>query len=200
MLVARLGEKTYRGAFSVASIAALWWLIREYGRAPYRPLWVTPEALSYLPVLVMPLSLVLLAGAFLAPAAPAGAGDLPRQHVARGVQRVTRHPFLWSVVLWASVHLLVRPDVGSVLFFGSLGLTALRGSFDIDRKRRRAEPEAFARWEAVTSNVPLGALLARRNRLVASEVGGPVMLGLVLTLAAIGLHPSLFGSAALPGR
>jgi uncharacterized membrane protein len=201
-LVARVGEKTYRGGFSIASVLALWWLIHEYGRAPYHLLWVTPRALAYLPLLLMPLAFTLLAGAFMVPSPTVvGAeGLLLKPDAARGVLRITRHPFLWSAVLWAVAHLLVRADIGSYLFFGSLGLTALRGTFDIDRKRRRTHPQAFAQFEGLTSNVPLAALLSRRTRLVAAELRWPVVLGLVLALGAIALHPHIFRVSALPWR
>jgi uncharacterized membrane protein len=200
-LVGRFGEKAYRGAFSLASAAALWWLIVEYGRAPYRPLWAPPLALSYLPALVMPLACVLLVGAFTVPNPTSAGGErhLAGADATRGVLRVTRHPFLWSAVLWSSAHLLANPDLGSALFFGSMGLTALRGTFDIDRKRRRTHAEDFARFEAVTSNVPLAAVFAGRNRLVARELMLPLGLGLALSLVMALLHPFVFRASAVPG-
>ena len=200
-LVGRVGEKAYRVSFSLASLGVLWWLVREFGRAPYRQLWITPTALSYVPLLIMPLAFVLLAGAFLVPSPTTAGGEkiLLREDAARGVLRITRHPFLWSAVLWATAHLLARADPGSLLFFGSLGLTALRGTFDIDRKRRRTHPEAFARFEAVTSNVPLAAVFAGRTRLVFAELWRPLVLGLALALGVIALHAQLFGASAVPG-
>ncbi len=200
-LVARIGEKAFRSAFSVASVAALWWLISEYRLAPYRRLWPVPEWLGYLPMLLMPLAFILLAGAYTVPSPTLAGGEkaLLEVDAARGVLRITRHPFLWSVVLWAGVHLLVNADMGSYLFFSSMGLTALRGSFDIDRKRRRTHAQAYARFEAVTSNVPLAALLAGRTRLVTRELWWQVALGLLLALVALELHPRVLGVPAIPG-
>ena len=199
LLVARVGDKAYRGGFSLASLGGLWWLIHEYRAAPFRSLWLTPGALYIVPLVLMPVALVLLVGAFTAPSPTALGGEplLAQATPARGVQRVTRHPFLWSVVLWTVAHLAVNADVGSLLFFGSLGLTALRGSFDIDRKRRRAIPEGFARFEAVTSNVPFVALLTGRTQLVLRELWLPVLLGLAVAVAAVALHAQLFGAPAL---
>jgi uncharacterized membrane protein len=200
-LVGRFGEKAFRSGFSLASVAALWWLVVEYRRAPFRLLWLVPDWLGYVPVLVMPLALILLVGAYTVPSPTLAGGEkaLLEADAARGVLRITRHPFLWSVVLWASVHLLVNADVGSYLFFSSMGLTALVGSFDIDRKRRRTHAEAYARFEAVTSNVPLVALLTGRTRLSARELWWQVALGLLLTLGVIALHPRILGVPALPG-
>jgi uncharacterized membrane protein len=200
-LVGRFGEKAYRGGFSLASLASLWWLVSEYRGAPFHPLWVPPRALYFVPIALVPLACVFLVGAFTVPSPTAVGGEkhLADAEPARGLLRVTRHPFLWSAVLWAAAHLLVNVDVGSLLFFGSLGITALRGAFDIDRKRRRSNPAQFAQFEAKTSNVPFAALLAGRNRLVLRELWLPLALGLALAVGAAALHPRFFGAAVVPG-
>jgi uncharacterized membrane protein len=200
-LIERFGDKAYRGGFSLASLASLLWLIHEYGRAPYAPLWVTPRALSFVPLLVVPLAFVLLVGAFTVPSPTAVGGEkvLLAERPARGVQGITRHPFLWSAVLWSAAHVLVNVDTGSLLFFGSLGVTALRGTFDIDRKRRRTHPDEFARFEAQTSNLPFAALLGGRSRLELRELWLPLVLGLALAAGTIALHARFFGASAIPG-
>lgn len=199
-LIERFTEKTYRAAFSVASLGSLWWLVQEYRQAPFVPLWIVPEALYFVPIVLVPIAFVLLAGAFTVPNPTSVGGEklLQAEEPARGVLRVTRHPFLWSVVLWSVAHVLVNADPSSMLFFSSLGLTALRGTFDIDRKRRRHSPADYLRFEARTSNLPLAALLAGRNRLHMREVWLPLALGLALALGTVALHPRLFGATALP--
>lgn len=201
VLVGRFGDKAYRGGFSLASLASIWWLVSEYRGAPFLQLWVPPWPLYFVPVALVPVAFVLLVGAFTVPSPTAVGGEkhLAEAEPARGLLRLTRHPFLWSVVLWATAHLLVNADAGSLLFFGSLGVTALRGTFDIDSKRRRSNPAEFARFEAMTSNVPFAALLAGRNRLVLREVWLPLALGLALALGAVALHPHFFGASAVPG-
>jgi protein-S-isoprenylcysteine O-methyltransferase Ste14 len=42
-----------------------------------------------------------------------------------GIVRVTRHPFLIGVGLWAVVHLVANGDVASFIFFGAFAVTAL---------------------------------------------------------------------------
>jgi uncharacterized membrane protein len=200
-LIERFGEKAYRGGFSLASVAALLLLIYAYRGAPYQLLWLAPGWLYYVPIVLVPLALVLLVGAFTVPN-PTGVGGekfLSAAEPARGMLRVTRHPFLWSTVVWSLAHALVNPDAGSLLFFGSLGLTSLRGCFDIDAKRRRTNPEEFSRFEARTSNVPFAAIASGRNSLVARELWLPVALGLALAFAAVALHPRFFGAPAAPG-
>lgn len=199
-LVRRFGEKAYRGGFSLASIASLWWLVHEYRQAPFVPLWVTPPPLTFVPLVLVPLALTLFVGAFTVPNPTSVGGEklLSKSEPARGMLRVTRHPFLWSVVLWALAHCLVNADIGSQLFFASLGVTALRGAFDIDGKRRRTNPEEFARFEAKTSNVPFVALAQGRATLVSRELLLPVLLGLALGAGTIALHGRLFGASAVP--
>ncbi|HEX2876486.1 MAG TPA: NnrU family protein [Polyangiaceae bacterium] len=201
VLVNRFGDKAYRGGFSLASVASLWWLVSEYRGAPFHPLWVTPSALRFVPLVLVPVAFVFLVGAFTVPNPTSVGGEkhLDDAEPARGLLRVTRHPFLWSVVLWASAHLLVNADVGSLLFFGSLGLTALRGAYDIDRKRRLSHPQQFERFERVTSNVPFAAVVAGRGRLVLREVWLPLVLGMALALGAVALHPHFFGASVVPG-
>jgi len=199
-LIARFGEKAYRGGFSLSSIASLWWLVMEYRGAQFVPLWLVPRPLYYLPLVLVPVAFVFLVGAFTVPSPTAVGGErfLANAEPARGLLRVTRHPFLWSVVLWSLAHLLVNGDTGSLIFFSSLGVTALRGTFDIDRKRRRTSSEEFARFEAKTSNVPFAAVLQGKNRPVMREVWLPLVLGLALALGAAALHPHFFGAAVLP--
>lgn len=200
LLIERFGEKAYRGGFSLASVASLWWLVSEYRGAPFHPLWLAPRPLYFVPLALVPLALVFLVGAFTVPSPTSVGGEkhLAAGDAARGLLRVTRHPFLWAVTLWATAHLLVNVDAGSLLFFSSLGVTALRGAFDIDRKRRRSNPVEFARFEATTSNVPFAALLAGKNRLVLRELWLPVGLGLAVTLAAVAFHARFFGAPAIP--
>ncbi len=200
-LLERFGEKAYRGGFSLASLVALLALIYAYRGAPYQLLALPPLALYYVPITLIPLALVFLVGAFMVPSPTSVGGEkhLADAEPARGLLRVTRHPFLWAVVVWSAAHLLVNWDVGSLVFFSSLGLTALRGTFDIDRKRRRTHPDGFERFAAVTSNVPFAAIAGRRNRLVLREVWLPLLLGLALAIGAVALHPRFFGAPAVPG-
>jgi uncharacterized membrane protein len=200
VLVRRFGDKRYRGGFSFASLASLWWLTSEYRGVAFRPLWSTPRFLYALPLVLVPAACVLLVGAFLVPNPTAVGGErhLFGTDSVKGVLSVTRHPFLWAVVLWATAHLLVNPDLASLIFFCSLGVTALRGTFDIDRKRRRTHPVEFARFEAATSNVPFAALLSGRARAVPGQLWLPLLLGLGLALGAVVLHPHFLGVSAIP--
>jgi uncharacterized membrane protein len=199
-LVRRLGEPGFRGAFSLLSLLSLVWMCMAYARTPCSPLWATPAALYYLPLLVMPPAFVLLAGAFSVPN-PTIVGKesaLEAEDSARGVLRITRHPFLVAVALWSGVHLLVNGNLASLLFFGSLFLTAVFGTRDIDRKRMRHSPAAFSRYRERSSVVPFLAIARGKNRLVLRELGVPLAVGAVLTLLALAFHDQLFYVSAIP--
>ena len=190
-----IGERAFQAVFSVLSLASLWFLIASYRKASFYPLWFAPQPIHWLPLAVMPLALVLLVGSFSVPN-PTRVGAervLQRTDAARGVLRITRHPFLWSVALWSGAHLLVTGHVAAILFFGSLLLTALRGTSSIDEKRRRTNKAEFARYAEITSNLPFAAIISGRNRLKWSELWVPAVIAALLTAVILHLHLRAFG-------
>jgi uncharacterized membrane protein len=199
LLVSAIGEKPFKGLFSVISLGALVWMVMAYD-APSSPLlWEPPEILAYLPLVAMPLALILLA-AGVSTSNPTSLGQekvLTRKTPARGIVRVTRHPIQWAILLWSGSHILANGDQGSLLFFGGFFLLALTGPFLIDRKRKAtlgADWEAFA---AATSNVPFAAILTGRNSLKLGEIGWlRIAVGLLLYAGFILAHPWMFGVTA----
>ncbi|MEZ5859488.1 MAG: NnrU family protein [Geminicoccaceae bacterium] len=128
-LIERVGERLYRLLFSLVSVVALVWLIIAYGRAPTAPLSFGAPAAG-LPALVMPIALLLLVTASPQPN-PTAVGQAPDPDApqpARGMLRVTRHPLMWGIALWAASHLLANPDTASVVFFGAFVVLALGGA------------------------------------------------------------------------
>jgi uncharacterized membrane protein len=198
-LLGRIGEKGFRGLFSLLSLASLAFLIDTYRKAPFYPLWFTPKPLHWLPLVVMPFALVLLVGAFSVPNATAVGAEkvLQRTDAARGVLRITRHPFLWSVAIWSGAHLLVTGHVSAILFFGSLCVTALRGTSSIDEKRRRTNRAEFLRYVEITSNFPFAAIVQAKNRLVLRELWVPLIIAALLLAVILHLHARMFGFSPL---
>jgi uncharacterized membrane protein len=120
--------------------------------------------------------------------------------MARGITRITRHPFLWGVALWALTHLIVNGDVASLILFGSLLALALGGPLSIDAKRRRQFPEQWAQFASVTSDVPFAAIAAGKNQLgpALAEIGfGRLLLAVAVYGVVFYLHgvlgPPLMG-------
>ncbi len=197
VLAARLGEGGFRALFSLASVAAIWFLVSRYNAAPTTPLWFAPGWLRWVLALLMLPAFVLLVAAFTTPNPTMAGGEraLATGGV-RGIQRVTRHPMLWAFALWAAVHVLGNGDTASLVFFGAFLVTALAGMPSIDAKLARRDPAAWARLAPATSILPFGAILAGRNRLVPREIGWlPPVLGLVLWAALLHFHGRLFGVA-----
>jgi uncharacterized membrane protein len=200
VLVKAIGERAFRGLFSLASLVLLVVLWLAYRSAPCAPLWVLPRLFGWLPLFVMPFALFFMVGAFSTPnpTSVGGEGALSRVEPAQGVLRITRHPFLWGVVLWASVHLLVLGGAASLWFFGSFLLTAGLGTRSIDRKRGASQGASWERYRGTTSNLPFAAILRGRNRLVLRELRTPALIAVGLTLALLASHRSVFGVSPLP--
>lgn len=197
-LVEAIGEKAYLGAYSAVSFVTLGWMAWAYGRAPVLPLWEIP-GVELWPLAVMPFALVLLASGVMTrnPSAVGQAGALKTEEPARGIMRVTRHPVMWGIALWAAVHVLARGDAASLIFFGSFLVLALAGTRLIDARKADSLGEEWARFAAVTSNVPFTAIVEGRNRFSAGEIGAKRMgVGLALYALVVFLHPWLFGVRA----
>jgi uncharacterized membrane protein len=175
-LITRLGENAYRGLFSVASLVGLIWMIYAYRHAPTQELWPTPHGLrgvGYALVLIG----FLLAIIGLATPSPTQTGGEARLSgggdPVRGIVRITRHPFLWGVALWALVHVVMNGDLASLVLFGSLLVLSLGGPASIDHKRQRLLGARWTAFAQATSSVPFAAILGGRNSLYAalSEIG-----------------------------
>jgi uncharacterized membrane protein len=108
--------------------------------------------------------------------------------IARGMVRITRHPFLWGVALWALVHLIVNGELAALILFGALLLLALGGTASIDAKRRRAFGDQWTQFATATSNIPFAAIAAGRNQLVPALVE----IGVWRPLVAIGVYALAF--------
>jgi uncharacterized membrane protein len=193
-LAARLGEIGFRGLFSVLSALGLGAMIWAYTRAPLVWLWPPGPALNAIAALVMLPAFILLVAA-LRPSNPtmAGAdmllGDLLPDI---GITRVTRHPMLWSFVLWAVAHMIANGDVATLLLAGAILLTALNGMVSIDRKKRRRLGEAYAAFERKTSVIPFAAILQGRNEFRFREIGWlTVAAALLLYAGVVWLHGRL---------
>lgn len=189
-----LGERAWLGLYSLAAFATIGWMAWAYGKAPFHPLW---PGLRLLPLAVMPVALLLLVAGLMTrnPSAVRQEGALKYAEPARGMIRVTRHPVMWSIMLWAASHILARGDLASLVFFGGFLLVAALGTFLIDARKARALGEDWKRFAAATSNVPFGAIAAGRNRFVAGEIRWRVVLiAAVAYVVLLAAHGPVFGT------
>jgi uncharacterized membrane protein len=194
-LVAKIGERGFRGLFSLLSVVALAWIIMAYVGAPVVEVFQPTKGMKHLSFTLVLIAFLFAVLGVLTPN-PSSVGQellLARENPAVGIQRVTRHPFLWGVMLWSAGHLISNGDAASLLFFGSFLLTAAVGTVQIDAKRRRLQPDNFARYEAATSNLPFAAILSKRTKIALGEIGyWRIAVALGLYGVALYLH-TLFG-------
>jgi len=123
--VARIGERSWKGIYALASLAGFVLLVWGYGQARQQPvvLWTTPVALRHL---AGPLTLA----AFILLAASQVQGNL--------IQAKLQHPLLLGTKLWAFAHLLANNTLADVLLFGSFLLWAVL-AYRSARRRGRVE-------------------------------------------------------------
>lgn len=204
-LIARLGEGPYLGLFSLGSAAILTWLGFAYGGARHAPdnelVWMADPAMRYVQLVLQFVAVFLIVVGLTTPnpTSVKQEGVLARPDAVQGILRITRHPFLWGVALWALGHLLVNGDAASLILFGSLLALALAGTAGIDAKRKRLQGLKWDPFAVQTSNVPFLAIVQGRQRLSLGEMGWwRIALAVAIWAALTWGHGHIFGVAALP--
>jgi uncharacterized membrane protein len=202
-IVGAIGETPYMGLFSLASLGGIVWLILSYNAAfaaGSEMLWNLGPGVSHLGIIVVALAFLFVVSGLLTPN-PTGVGQLAAvASEPTGVLRITRHPFLWGVAIWAAFHVAANGDTASVLFFGTFLVLAVLGTFSIDAKRARKMGAEWAAFAGKTSNVPFAAILAGRNSLKLAEILTYRQLAaLGAFLALLFLHAWAFGASPFPG-
>jgi uncharacterized membrane protein len=122
--LARLGERGWKGLYSLVSIAAFVLLVWGYGQARQQPvvLWSPPIWTRHVAALLMLVSAVLLVAAY-----------VPRN----AIKARLHHPMLLAVKVWAVAHLLANGNLADVLLFGAFLVWAVL-DFRSARRRDRA--------------------------------------------------------------
>ncbi|MCR9109331.1 NnrU family protein [Marivita sp. XM-24bin2] len=194
-LVARLGRAGFGIAYSALSLGVLAWLIGAAGRAPFVPLWSWTPWHAYLALATM-LVVCLLLGLSIARPNPFSFGGArnDRFDPARpGIIRLTRHPLLLALALWAGVHMLANGDLAHVLLFGTFAGFAVLGMRVIDRRKQR---EMSGTWHRLDAGRMQGAWLPGREDI--AQVALRLVLGAGLYVALLLSHPWLFGVNPIP--
>jgi uncharacterized membrane protein len=199
-----VGEGPYMGLFSLASLASLVWLGFAYAAAKRGPdpvYWTATGATKWIQLFVT-LAAFLFIVAGLATPNPTSVRQesrLEASDAANGIVRVTRHPFLVGVALWAAGHLMVNGDLASLVLFGDLFILAVFGPMSIDAKRARALGDRWTKFAAETSALPFAAIVQGRQKLRLGEIGWlRLAAGVVVWAILLWAHPLLFGVSPLP--
>jgi uncharacterized membrane protein len=200
-----VGERPYLALFSIASVITIVWLVISYNRAAIsggnRLLYSTGSGVRDAGIIIVALAFLLgIQGLFLRnPTSVQQESGASNSGVIQGVIRITRHPFLWGVVIWAAFHLATNGDLASVIFFGTFFLLAFFGTFSIDAKRERKLGAAWEAFSAKTSNVPFVAIAQGRNEFRTGEiVGWRCWAALAIFLVILFAHYRLFHVSPFP--
>jgi uncharacterized membrane protein len=122
--VARLGEKSWKGLYTLASLVGLVMLVWGYGVARQTPvpLWTPVVGLRHLASLLTLLAFVLIAAVY-----------VPRNSLKARIG----HPMVVGVKVWALSHLLANHTLADLLLFGGFLVWAVL-CFRAARARDRA--------------------------------------------------------------
>lgn len=201
-LVRKIGERAAFGVYSLIALTTFAWMLWAYARAPYVALWTPEPWTRWVPFVAMPPGLLLLTAGYSTPnplvigmhKAYAAADPAP------GLLKVTRHPIMWGIALWALSHLVANGDAASVVLFGALALLALGGAAHSEYRHRVLHGPNWERFARATSYLPFAAVLAGRAQLRFADIGwGRVLVALVAFLVLLLLHGPLIGVPAWPG-
>jgi uncharacterized membrane protein len=201
-ITATIGETFYVPLFAAASLGAIVWLCIAYNAASTsRANVVLFDAGAG----VRGFGVVVLAAAFalVVPGVlrrnPTSAGQ--EKASIGGVLRVTRHPFLGGVALWAGFHLIAAGTLAATIFFATFLVLAVLGTGAIDGKVGRKRPADWQQIAAETSIIPFAAIAEGRNRLVVPEIfDWRFSVAAVAFGGFLYFHSALFGVDPFPGE
>lgn len=196
--IERLGTGPYLGVYSLAAGGLLVWMIAAYYEvSPGVPLYVADTGWRHaktalmLPVFVM----VVMGVAAPNPSAAMAGGLLAKSTKPTGILTITRHPVNVGIALWAGLHLISRPELPALIFFGAFLLVGVAGTALQERRKGKELGAGWRDWRARTSAVPFAAILAGRARFAFSKRDWLVAgLGVVLWAAMLYLHGPLIGT------
>jgi uncharacterized membrane protein len=128
---ARMGERAWKGVYSLISIASFVLLIYGYGLARTDPatLYAPPPQMRWATVLLMLPAFPLLFAAY-----------FPGR-----ISATLKHPMLAAVKIWALAHLLSNGALADVLLFGGFLAWAVADRISFKRRRQRPIRTAPAR-------------------------------------------------------
>ena len=197
-IIGRIGGTAYYVLFSILSVAGLICMSVAFAAARNDALnhkfWDAPLPLGIISIVVNFLAffLVVLGITTPSPTNLLALWNMPDKSV-YGVVRISRHPVLAGIGLWAFIHLICNGNLASWLFFGSLlGVCAI-GANNIDRKRVAMMGPTYESVMRRTSIVPFVAIIEGRTAFAPEELGiARMFLALSMFAMFAMLHELLF--------
>ena len=110
--MARLGEKRWKGLYTLASLVGFGLILWGFSQARLNPivLWPHIPGMNHAAAALMLIAMILMAAAY-----------VPRNHFKAKLQ----HPMTLSVKVWALAHLLANNTLADVMLFGSFLVCAI---------------------------------------------------------------------------
>jgi uncharacterized membrane protein len=205
-IVGIIGEGPYLGLFSLGSLAVIVWMVMSFNAASASSdntvLYDLGPGIRHLGIPLVAIAFLLAVPGLVTPnpTSVRMEGTAAKEETVRGALRITRHPFLWGVAIWAAFHTAANGDEAAVIFFGTFLVVALAGTLAIDAKRRRKLGDAWTGFTRRTSNIPFAAILSGRTKFSAREYfDWRFFLALAVFIAILFAHPHLFGVSPFPG-
>ncbi|MGV3511048.1 MAG: NnrU family protein [Novosphingobium sp.] len=190
-LVSLAGTQGFLLFYSLVSLATFAWVIVAFDRADDGiVLWNGMAAVPWtIASLLTITAMTLLIPSFVGnPALPgkklAGLGTV----VPSGAYRVTRHPMMWGIALWAIGHIVASPSMRVLILMSGLILLALLGSHFQDVRKLAQNQREVSAWQRRTSFWPQWRELAGLRTLW--------LLALLVWFIATWVHYHLFGIPA----
>jgi uncharacterized membrane protein len=157
----RIGENAWKGLYSLFSLVGLVLIIWGYGLSRSTPveLWSPPVFTRHLSGLLMLLSFVLLAAAY-----------VPGTRI----RQVLGHPMVLGVKTWAFAHLIANGRLGDLVLFGAFLVWAIvlyAASRRRDRKAGTVRPRGSASRDALAVVIGIAAWAAFAFWLHAALIG-----------------------------
>ena len=125
-LLLQLGEKKFKGLYSLVSLAGFVLLVYGFSNIRWDSpvLWSPPLAMRHVATLLMLVAMVLLV-----------AGQVPHN----AIKAKLGHPMVLSVKVWALAHLLANGKLADLMLFGAFLLWSVF-DFRAARQRDRLQP------------------------------------------------------------
>lgn len=201
-IIAAVGERPFRGLYSVVALATFIPLVVVFAHHKHAGpmLWnlrgVAP--VRWLVWLLMLAALVIFVASFITPSL-ASIGAPASEEAPHGILKLTRHPTFVALSIFGLAHILMNAWIGDVVFFGTFPALGIAGGLHQDRRMLREMGERYRRFMAQTSFFPGAALLDGRQRLElrADVPWRALAIGVMFFVVLIAFHHELFGGYPL---
>lgn len=203
LVIGKIGGWAYYTLFSLLSIGGFLWMCIAFfiamGDRSNIVIWGAPLFLKIIALVVNFVAFLLIVLGLTTPSSTnlLALHTMPDRPV-YGISRVSRHPVLAGIGLWALIHLICNGNVASWLFFGTMLALSAIGANNIDRKREAMMGHVYASIKKRTSIIPFVAIIEGRTAFAPEELGiARVFLAASMFSVFLVLHEMLFIARAL---